>query len=71
MIEFNNIEKIEKKLRKYVDHEKLKLIWMLSVNIVLISRKFTNFQSDHDKVKIGKIEEIWDFMRLLEPMIMS
>ena len=58
-------------MRKHVDHERFKLFWILSVNFVLESRKFTSFARDNLKSKIVKIEYSWDFMRLLEPMIMS
>lgn len=54
--EFSNIERIEKTLRKHIDHEKLKLFWLLSVNFVLGSRKFTYFNDDLEKVKILKME---------------
>lgn len=58
-------------MRKHIDHEKLKLFWLLSVNFVLGSRKFIYFNDDLEKVKVLKMEEVWDFMQLLEPLILS
>lgn len=60
--ETTNIEMLEKMLRKYINHEKFRLFWMLSVNFILASRKFVFFHDDHIKTKVAKVESIWDFM---------
>jgi hypothetical protein len=67
----SRIEMIEKVMRKHAEHEKFRLFWILSVSFVLESRKFATFARDSVEEKIVKLKYIWDFMRLLEPMIMS